>query len=67
MYNKESCKACGGPLTPISLCVICSEQVSWICKKCDRSYDVTHTHKGEPLAERFNVSTEALKISKNNY
>ena len=51
MYNKESCKACGSRLTAVSLCVICSEQVSWLCRKCERSYDVTHTHAEESLNE----------------
>ena len=44
MYNKESCKACGTYLTPVSLCNVCKEQISWVCNRCDRMYDVTHTH-----------------------
>jgi hypothetical protein len=44
MYNKESCKACGTYLTSVSLCNVCKEQISWVCSKCERMYDVTHTH-----------------------
>jgi hypothetical protein len=44
MYNKESCKACGTYLTSVSLCEVCEEQISWVCSKCDKMYDVTHAH-----------------------
>jgi hypothetical protein len=44
MFNKESCKACGTYLTPISVCSVCKEYVSWLCGKCERMEDVTHSH-----------------------
>ena len=44
MYNKESCKACGTYLTSVSLCNVCKEQISWVCSKCAKMYDVTHAH-----------------------
>ena len=44
MYNKESCRACGTYLSSDSSCEICKEQISWVCSKCDRMYDVTHVH-----------------------
>ena len=44
MFNKESCKACGTYLTPTSVCSICKEYVSWLCGKCERMEDVTHSH-----------------------
>ena len=44
MFNKESCKACGTYLTPTSVCSICKESVSWLCNKCERMEDVTHSH-----------------------
>ncbi len=45
MYNKESCRACGTYLTSVSLCEVCGEQISWVCRNCDKMYDVTHMHK----------------------
>ena len=44
MFNKESCKACGTYLTPTSVCSVCKEHVSWLCGKCERMEDVTHSH-----------------------
>ena len=44
MFNKESCKACGTYLTPTSVCSVCKEYVSWLCNKCERMEDVTHSH-----------------------
>jgi len=44
MYNKYSCKVCGTYLTSVSLCEVCEEQISWMCSKCDKMYDVTHAH-----------------------
>jgi hypothetical protein len=44
MFNKESCRACGTYLTPISVCNFCKEYISWLCGKCERMEDVTHSH-----------------------
>ena len=44
MYNKDSCKVCGTYMTFVSLCEVCEEQISWMCSKCDKMYDVTHAH-----------------------
>ena len=44
MFNKESCKACGTYLTPTSVCSVCKEYISWLCGKCERMEDVTHSH-----------------------
>ena len=44
MYNRGSCKACGTHLTPSAICNICKEYVSWICGKCYKMDDVTHSH-----------------------
>ena len=44
MHNNRSCRACGTHLTPISLCNICKEYVSWTCGKCLKMDDVTHRH-----------------------
>lgn len=44
MYYNRSCRACGAHLTPISLCNICKEYVSWTCGKCLKMDDVTHRH-----------------------
>ncbi|MDQ3869161.1 MAG: hypothetical protein M3250_06350 [Thermoproteota archaeon] len=44
MFNKESCRACGAFLTPVSVCNFCKEYISWLCGKCERMEDVTHSH-----------------------
>lgn len=44
VFNKDSCRACGSYLIPISVCNICREYVSWICAKCNKIEDVTHSH-----------------------
>jgi hypothetical protein len=44
MFNKESCRACGTFLIPISICNFCKEYISWLCGKCERMEDVTHLH-----------------------
>ena len=44
MFNKESYRACGTYLTPISVCNFCKEYISWLCGKCERMEDVTHSH-----------------------
>src|SRR6266496_5708656 len=44
MYYNRSCRACGTHLTPISLCNICKEYLSWTCGKCLKMDDVTHSH-----------------------
>lgn len=44
MFNKDSCRACGSYLIPSSVCNICREYVSWICAKCNKIEDVTHSH-----------------------
>ena len=44
MFNKESCRACGTYLTPISICNFCKEYISWLCGKCERMDDVNHLH-----------------------
>jgi hypothetical protein len=44
MFNKGLCRGCGVYLTPISVCTICKEYISWICGKCERMDDVTHFH-----------------------
>ena len=44
VFNKDSCRACGSYLIPSSVCNICGEYVSWICAKCNKMEDVTHSH-----------------------
>ena len=44
MYDRGSCKACGTHLTPSAICNICKEYVSWVCGKCYKIDDVTHSH-----------------------
>lgn len=44
VFNKYSCRACGNYLIPTSVCNTCGEYVSWICAKCNRMEDVTHSH-----------------------
>jgi hypothetical protein len=44
MFNKESCRACGTFLTPISVCNFYKEYISWLCGKCEKMEDVTHLH-----------------------
>lgn len=44
VFNKDSCRACGSYLVPSSVCNICREYVSWICTKCNKMEDVTHSH-----------------------
>gem|GEM_PF-1736052 len=43
MYNRHSCRGCGGYLTPASSCIICREFVSWNCDKCDSMEYVFHS------------------------
>jgi hypothetical protein len=38
MYNKQSCRECGSPLVPHSLCGICQEHSSWVCGRIE-DYD----------------------------
>jgi RNase P subunit RPR2 len=42
MYNKQSCRECGSPLVPHSLCNICNEHSSWVCGQCGRIEDYDH-------------------------
>ena len=44
MYDRGSCKACGTHLTPSAICNICKEYVKWVCGKCYKMDDVTHSH-----------------------
>ena len=44
IFNKGACRGCGVYLTPISVCTICKECISWIYGKCERMDDVTHSH-----------------------
>ena len=44
MFNKTSCRPCGGYLTPTSHCTVCKEYISWVCNSCERLEDVTHNH-----------------------
>jgi len=44
VFNKNSCRACGNHLFPTSVCNICTEYLSWICTKCNKMEDVTHSH-----------------------
>lgn len=44
VYYNRSCRVCGTHLTPISLCSVCKEYVSWTCGKCLKMDDVTHRH-----------------------
>jgi len=41
-YYNRSCRGCGTHLTPTSICNLCLEHVSWICRKCLKIDDVTH-------------------------
>ena len=45
MSHKGSCRACGSSLTPIAVCKICKEYISWVCNRCDNIEDVTHMHR----------------------
>jgi hypothetical protein len=51
MSHKGSCRACGSHHIPIGTCKICKEHVRWICVRCNRSEDVTHTHRLETCAQ----------------
>ena len=44
VFNKDSCRACGNYLIASSVCNICREYVSWVCSKCNKMEDVTHSH-----------------------
>ena len=44
MYNKQSCRECGSPLVPHSLCNICQEHSSWVCGQCGRIEDYDHVN-----------------------
>ena len=44
MPNKQSCRNCGAHLSPLSECPICKEHILWICIRCEKMDDVTHTH-----------------------
>jgi hypothetical protein len=41
IFNKGACRGCGVYLTPISVCTICKEYISWIYGKCERMDDVS--------------------------
>jgi len=43
MYDRGSCRGCGGNLTAVSSCIICREYVSWNCDKCDSMDYVIHS------------------------
>ncbi len=49
MYNRGSCRGCGGTLKPLSICAICREDTSWLCDRCGREEDATHRHPVETL------------------
>ena len=49
VFNKGSCRNCGSLLTPLSICLSCKENVSWVCNGCGKADDVTHLHS----ADRF--------------
>ncbi|MGA9169615.1 MAG: hypothetical protein WBZ20_05670, partial [Nitrososphaeraceae archaeon] len=36
--------ACGSPLTSITVCKICNEHICWVCSRCNKIEDITHTH-----------------------
>lgn len=44
VFNKDSCRVCGSCLISSSVCNICREYVSWVCAKCNKMEDVTHSH-----------------------
>ncbi len=44
MFNKTSCRSCGGYLIPTSHCTVCKEYIYWICNNCEKMEDVTHNH-----------------------
>ncbi|HEY7734224.1 MAG TPA: hypothetical protein VIB07_05470 [Nitrososphaera sp.] len=44
MYNKGSCRNCGTSQKPLSICIMCKEDVSWLCDNCGRADDATHNH-----------------------
>ena len=52
MHNKESCRVCGSYLIPASSCNACTEYISWICGRCDKTVDVTHSHNYCRMAYR---------------
>ena len=45
-----SCRECGIHLTPTSICNLCLEHVSWICRKCLKIDDVTHKHNNYEIS-----------------
>lgn len=47
MFNKGSCRGCGGAMTPLSICVYCREHTSWACGRCGRTDDSVHAHTQE--------------------
>ena len=55
MSYKESCRTCGTYLRPISTCTVCKEYVSWICAKCEKVEDITHTHNVDNTEQKNNT------------
>ncbi len=44
MFNKESCRKCGGLLKPNMICNDCNEIIVWICKNCTNKEEYIHIH-----------------------
>ena len=44
LHKSNRLRACDSYLIPSSVCNICGEYVSWICAKCNKMEDVTHSH-----------------------
>ena len=44
MHNKGSCRVCRSYFIPTSGCNACTENMSWISKKCHKIGGVTHSH-----------------------
>lgn len=62
--RSRSCRACGTILTPTSICNLCMESVSWICRKCLNMDDVTHKHNN--CEEAYIVQLAPITIYERN-